>query len=139
MTPSSGPQTDFPRHPPGTGYSLIELLTVIVVMGVLAAIAFPRLWGAGDEALHWTLRHDLRNLIQSQEIHLNDNGAYASDLDALGAVSSAGVTLTILEASATGWSASATHEKLDPAVCAVFVGAAAPVPPATDARRIACD
>lgn len=121
------------------GYSLIELLTVIVVVSVLAAIAVPHLWTAGDEALRATVRHDLRNLIQAQELHFNEASAYAADLADLTLAPSEGVSFTILEATATGWSGTATHDRLAPDVCAVFVGTAAAAAPATVARRIACD
>lgn len=121
------------------GYSLIELLTVIVVVSVLAAIAVPYLWTAGDEALRATVRHDLRNLIQAQELHFNEASAYAAALADLTLAPSEGVSFTILEATATGWSGTAMHDRLAPDVCAVFVGTAAVAPPATVARQIACD
>lgn len=121
------------------GYSLIELLTVIVIVAVLAAIAIPRLWGAGDEALRSTVRHDLRNLVQEQELQYDDASTYAADPATLTLSPSEGVTFTILEATASGWSGTAMHERLAPELCAVFVGDAAPVAPATVARQIACD
>ena len=136
MDPTTRP---VPARDGRAAYSLIELLTVIVIVAVLAAIAIPRLWGAGDEALRSTVRHDLRNLVQEQEIYFNDNNAYAAAPGDLSVRPSEGVTFAILEATASGWSGTAVHERLDPDACAVFVGTAAAVPPATVARQIACD
>lgn len=125
--------------PAPTGYSLIELLTVIVVLAVLAAIAIPRLWGAGEEALRSTVRHDLRNLAVQQEIHFNEANQYAADLATLEVIPSDGVTLAILEATGSGWSSTARHPRLAPSGCAVFFGDAAAVPPATVAGQPTCD
>jgi prepilin-type N-terminal cleavage/methylation domain-containing protein len=136
MAPTTRPA---PARDGRAAYSLIELLTVIVIVAVLAAVALPNLWGAGDEALRSTVRHDLRNLVQAQEIYFNDNNAYAAAPGDPTLQPSEAVTFTVLEATGSGWSGTAVHERLDPDACAVFVGTAVAVPPATVARQIACD
>ncbi len=65
------------------GFTLIEMLIVIVVIAILALIVIPRLLGAGRKAKEATLRgdlHQLRNAIQQFEA---DMGDYPATLDQL--------------------------------------------------------
>ena len=69
------------------GFTLIEMLIVIVVIAILALIVIPRLLGAGRKAKEATLRgdvHQLRNSIQQFE--------YPSALSQLMTVPAAGST-----------------------------------------------
>lgn len=50
------------RHQARKGFTLIEVLIVIVVVAVLAAIVVPRLLGAGREAKEAALRAQLQHL-----------------------------------------------------------------------------
>ena len=57
------------------GFTLIEMLIVIVVIAILALIVIPRLLGAGRKAKEATLRgdlHQLRNAIQQFEADCGD-------------------------------------------------------------------
>ena len=74
------------------GFTLIEMLIVIVVIAILALIVIPRLLGAGRKAKEATLRgdvHQLRNSIQQFEA---DCGDYPSALSQLMTVPAAGST-----------------------------------------------
>jgi len=65
------------------GFTLIEMLIVIVVIAILALIVIPRLLGAGRKAKEATLRgdlHQIRNAIQQFEA---DMGDYPADIDDL--------------------------------------------------------
>ncbi|MBN1459139.1 MAG: prepilin-type N-terminal cleavage/methylation domain-containing protein [Armatimonadetes bacterium] len=65
------------------GFTLIEMLIVIVVIAILALIVIPRLLGAGRKAKEATLRgdlHQIRNAIQQFEA---DCGDYPLTLDQL--------------------------------------------------------
>jgi general secretion pathway protein G len=65
------------------GFTLIEMLIVIVVIAILALIVIPRLLGAGRKAKEATLKgdlHSLRNAIQQFEADLGD---YPASLDQL--------------------------------------------------------
>jgi general secretion pathway protein G len=66
-----------------TGFTLIEMLIVIVVIAILALIVIPRLMGAGRKAKEAALRgdlHQLRNAIQQFEADCGDYPAAASQL-----------------------------------------------------------
>jgi len=74
------------------GFTLIEMLIVIVVIAILALIVIPRLLGAGRKAKEATLRgdvHQLRNSIQQFEA---DCGDYPSALSQLMTTPAAGST-----------------------------------------------
>jgi len=65
------------------GFTLIEMLIVIVVIAILALIVIPRLLGAGRKAKEATLKgdlHQIRNAIQQFEA---DMGDYPADIDDL--------------------------------------------------------
>lgn len=106
-----------------SGFSLIELLLVTLIIGVLATIAIPRLTSARDRAFVATMQSDLRNLATRQEIHYADNLTYSDDLDDLAFASSDRVTITLVEASGTGWSATAAHQAFESDDgCSVYFG-----------------
>jgi general secretion pathway protein G len=65
------------------GFTLIEMLIVIVVIAILALIVIPRLLGAGRKAKEATLKgdlHSLRNAIQQFEADLGDYPATLAQL-----------------------------------------------------------
>ena len=120
------------------GFTLIELLVVTVIIGMLASIAAPRFANTKGKAYAASLRGDLHNLSTVQEEHFTDVSTYSPSLSTLKFVPSPSVTLTIVEATSTGWSAKATHMAAAPILCAIFYGDAAPVPPATVEGTVAC-
>lgn len=86
------------------GFTLIEMLIVIVVIAILALIVIPRLLGAGRKAKEATLRgdlHQIRNAIQQFEADCGDYPAAAADLQTSPAAGSTGGTGVMLDV--TGW------------------------------------
>ena len=94
------------------GFTLIELLIVVVIIGILASIAIPKFTAVREKAFKAAMMSDLKNLASQQEIYHNDYYTYASTITAAQAIPSDGVTITINEATGTGWSATATHSAL---------------------------
>lgn len=122
-------------------FTLIEMLVVIAIVGILTAIAFPKFSMAKEKALLARMGSDLRNLMQSQEAYFNEHHTYyagALPSPDLVYAPSDNVTVTVVAATDAGWSAKSTSG-LTAHSCAVFMGDAAPVAPATVEARVVCD
>lgn len=117
------------------GFTLIELLIVVVVIGILAVIAIPKFSATREQAFLSAMKSDLRNLATQQEIYYADaeNYEYTMDKVALEFAESEGVTVSIDEADADGWTATASHTGLADITCAVYYGEVATVPTTTAA------
>lgn len=120
------------------GFTLIELLIVVVIIGILASIAIPKFSRVRERAYVAAARADLRNLANLQDVYYNDNYTYTTSATALELTPTEGVTITIGEATNTGWSATATHAGVPTAVCAIYHGDAAQVAPATVMSTVQC-
>lgn len=120
------------------GFTLIELLVVVVIIGILAAISIPKFQATKGKAYYAGMRSDLHNLMTAQESYFYSHSAYADVLDSLKVPTSKGNTVVIVEATNTGWSATSENVNSYPHFCAIFMGAAAPVAPATVAGAVAC-
>src|SRR5687768_2418150 len=121
-----------------SGFTLIEMLIVVVVIGILAAVAIPKFSNAKARSRAAAIRSDLRNLATAQEEYLSEHGEYALDVALLPYTGSEGVVATIQERVVGGWSATTTHRQGDPGTCALYYGTAAPLAPATSEGVIAC-
>ena len=120
------------------GFTLIELLVVVVIIGILAVIAIPRFQSTKGKAYFAAMRSDLHNLTTAEEGYFYDHSAYAPSASLLNYSASHGDVISIVEASGNGWSATSQNPDSYPHYCALFVGGAASVAPATVSGIIAC-
>ncbi|HEY0969634.1 MAG TPA: prepilin-type N-terminal cleavage/methylation domain-containing protein [Gemmatimonadales bacterium] len=121
------------------GFTLVELLVVVVILGILAAFAIGAVLQSRSRSFGAALHSDLRNLAAAQEGHLAEKGTYATDLTQLPVHASPGVTLVVTSGDSVGWGATATHPAAMQPTCAIFHGRPASVPaPAVAEGVIAC-
>lgn len=121
------------------GFTLIEMLAVVVIIGLLATVAIGKYQDMRDRAYRSAMKADLRNLATYEEIYYQDVGdfSYSNDLGVLQFVPSARVTVTVVEATNVGWSARATHAA-SAWSCALFIGDAAALAPASQTGKTDC-
>jgi len=58
------------------GFTLIEIMVVIVILGVLAALVVPRVMGRPDEARAVAAKQDIGTLVQALKLYRLDNFTY---------------------------------------------------------------
>jgi Tfp pilus assembly protein PilE len=122
------------------GVALIELAILLVVLGLLAAVAVPEVELWRQRAVAQTMEGDLLRLAAAQESYFYDYRVYAGDLSELarrGFSPSQGVTISLQEATIGGFSAVASHSR-SRIRCFLFVGGAAPVGSAKTPGTVDC-
>ena len=61
-----------------SGFTLIEILVVIVILGILAALIVPRVMDRPDQARVVAARSDIAAIMSALKLYRLDNGAYPS-------------------------------------------------------------
>lgn len=93
-----------------SGFTFIELLIVMVVIGVLASIGVPRIRNMKERSYQAILRSDLGALRTAEEAYYAENLRYTTDLTALDFRRTTNVTITIESTDPfKGWRAVARH------------------------------
>jgi general secretion pathway protein G len=63
---------------PSGGFTLIEIMVVITILGILAALIVPRVVGRTDDARIAAAKQDIASIQQALKLYRLDNGAYPS-------------------------------------------------------------
>lgn len=90
------------------GFTLIEIMVVVVIMGILAALVVPRLMGRTDDARIMAARQDIATLMQSLKLYKLDNGRYPTTEQGLQVL----VTKPTSGPAASGWKAGGYVDRL---------------------------
>jgi general secretion pathway protein G len=67
-------------------FTLVEVLVVIVILGILAALVVPRLVERPDDARVIAARNDIAAIMQALKLYRLDNGRYPSTEQGLSAL-----------------------------------------------------
>jgi general secretion pathway protein G len=76
-----------PRHGKGRagrgGFTLVEMLLVLVILATLAAVVIPKLAGRGQQAKQTAAQTDVKNIEGALDAFEVDNGEFPKDLNSL--------------------------------------------------------
>jgi len=65
------------------GFTLVELMVVVLIIAILVAIAIPLYTKSQENAQRSACKANLRTLMGSIAQYMSENGEYPTDLDAL--------------------------------------------------------
>lgn len=68
------------------GFTLLEVMVVVVILGVLAALIVPRIVGRTDDARAVAAKHDVAATMQALKLYRLDNGRYPTNEQGLQAL-----------------------------------------------------
>ena len=83
---SRRPLRALPRRLVHAGFTLIELMVVLVIIGVLAALIVPNVLDRADDARVTAARTDVNNVMQALKLYKLDNQRYPTSEQGLSAL-----------------------------------------------------
>lgn len=95
------------------GFTLVELMVVIAILGILAAVAIPRFSGATDRADAAKVEADMSTLASALEVYRVNHGSYPASLNILlqdGLIARVPLPPHATEAQ-NGWSGNYTYQR----------------------------
>jgi len=99
------------------GFTLIELMIVIAIIGILAAIAIPQFSAYRKRAYNSAANSDLKTACTAQEAYYVDNATYTTSVGNLtgsyGLYTSANVVISINRANTSSYNMQAYHSSGD--------------------------
>ena len=69
-----------------TGFSLIEIMVVVIILGILASLIVPKIMTRPDDARAIKAKHDILSIQNALELYRLDNGFYPSTDQGLSAL-----------------------------------------------------
>jgi general secretion pathway protein G len=91
------------------GFTLIEVMVVVVILGILAAFIVPKIIGRPDEAKVAKAKSDVRALQTALDMYRLDNGVYPTTEQGLQAL----IRMPTSEPVPTGWRVGGYIQKLN--------------------------
>ena len=68
------------------GFSLIEIMVVVIILGILASLVVPKIMSRPDDARAVKAKHDVLGLQNALDLYRLDNGVYPTTDQGLGAL-----------------------------------------------------
>jgi len=93
---------------PALGFTLIEIMVVVVIMGILAALIVPKLMGRTDDARIIAAKQDIATVMQALKLYKLDNQHYPATEQGLQAL----IAKPTSGPSADGWKSGGYLDKL---------------------------
>jgi len=90
------------------GFTLVEIMVVVVIIGILGALVVPKLLGRTGEARVTAAKTDIATMMQALKLYKLDNQRYPSTEQGLQAL----ITKPTAGPSANGWKDGGYMEKL---------------------------
>src|SRR6201994_5217038 len=75
-----------PRSRRQRGFTLIEIMVVIAILGILAALIVPKIMSRPDEARRVAAKQDIGTMMQAMKLYRLDNGRYPTQEQGLRAL-----------------------------------------------------
>ena len=98
------------KSPVQKGFTLIEVMVVILILGILAALIVPKIMSRPDEARRVAARQDIGSIMQALKLYRLDNQTYPTTEQGLQALVQKPTTPPI----PANWKANGYLERLPP-------------------------